>query len=319
MMPVKQGKPVLKIVFGVVALVAGTVAPAAAPLPLADPFILSDGGKYYAYGTSSPSGIVALVSDDLKTWSWPEGRAGYLALDKQDSFGARGFWAPEVYRVGNEYLMFYSAEEHVCVATSASPLGPFRQDRKEPLLKDRGNIDSSLFRDDDGRPYLFWVHYNNRNEIWMAELEPDCRTIRPGTAHLIAWPEQPWELVFNTINEGPFVVKHGGTYYLTYSGNGYTSPNYGIGCATAKSVAGPWVKYADNPVFQSPGGLVGVGHHALFTDKDGVRRIVFHAHNSVTNVHPRLTHIGTYAFEKRPSGPDRLVVDKAFFTPVLRP
>ena len=119
-------------------------------VPLADPFILCENGVYYAYGTyRSNEGIGLATSTDLVHWKMGEGEDG-LALRKDDSFGARHFWAPEVYRVGGRYVMYYSAETHVCAATADSPLGPFRQAEKKPILE-RGGIDNSLFIDDDGR------------------------------------------------------------------------------------------------------------------------------------------------------------------------
>ena len=48
-------------------------APVERLVPLGDPFILTWQGKYYAYGTSSPNGIVVYVSDDLKNWTVPSG------------------------------------------------------------------------------------------------------------------------------------------------------------------------------------------------------------------------------------------------------
>src|SRR3546814_14527931 len=55
-----------------------------------------------------------------------------------------------------------------------------------------------------------------------------------------------------SVNEGPYVLKHQGLYYLIYSGNGYTSQEYGIGFSVADGPAGPWRKYAGNPILQSP-------------------------------------------------------------------
>ncbi|MBO4549886.1 MAG: hypothetical protein J5733_04070, partial [Bacteroidaceae bacterium] len=46
-------------------------------VPLADPYILLDGGTYYAYGTNDANGIRCYTSDDLRTWKY-EG----LALNK---------------------------------------------------------------------------------------------------------------------------------------------------------------------------------------------------------------------------------------------
>lgn len=286
------------------------------PVPFADPFILYDHGIYYAYGSCSDDGIAVLVSDDLETWYYPEGRAGYLALNKTDSYGDRWFWAPEVYRIGDTYYMYYSAEEHICVAESLSPLGPFVQAEKRPMLKERG-IDNTLFIDRDGTPYLFWVRFRGGNEVWMAELEEDYKTIKPLTERFCIRMGQQWEQVWPAVNEGPFVIERKGTYYLTYSANSYESPQYGIGCATASSISGPWCKYDDNPVYQSPNGLVGAGHHAVFRDRKGRLRVVFHAHYAPGTIHPRLMHITDLRFRKRPGLICKLTIGPEYLTPVL--
>lgn len=282
-------------------------------IPLADPFILYDDGTYYLYGTGSDNGIPVAVSRDMKEWEWPgDGEGMYLALNKDDSFGNYFFWAPEVYKVGDRYLMLYSAEEHICIAESDSPLGPFRQEVKAPLREHKG-IDNHLFIDEDGTPYLFWVHFNNGNEIWVARLSDDCRSIVPGTETFCTKMSQEWEKVWPAVNEGPFVLRHRGKYYLTYSANSYESPAYGIGVAVSDSVTGPWVKSEKNPVLQFAGGLEGVGHHALFTDARGKRRIVFHSHNRPGNIHPRIIHIGEYSFRN-----GTIRISKDFFTPAMK-
>ena len=119
-------------------------------IPLADPFILCEGGIYYLYGTGAADGIAVCTSTDLMQWQWPDGKPMYLALSKEDSYGDKWFWAPEVYHIGDLYYMYYSAEEHFCVATATSPLGPFVQRQKAPMRSEKG-IDNSLFIDDDGR------------------------------------------------------------------------------------------------------------------------------------------------------------------------
>lgn len=132
-------------------------------VPLADPFILCDKGVYYAYGTGSDNGIPVYISRDLKNWKSPSGDDKvHLALDKRDSYGNKWFWAPEVYLIDGTYYMYYSAEEHICVATSESPLGPFRQKEKRPMIEGR-NIDNSLFIDSNGQAYLFWVKIDTCN------------------------------------------------------------------------------------------------------------------------------------------------------------
>jgi GH43 family beta-xylosidase len=272
-------------------------------LPLADPFILYHDQLYYAYGTSDANGIVVYTSPDLRYWT----KAPALALHKNDSYADRWFWAPEVYHLNGQFYMYYSADEHICVATANSPLGPFKQDVKQPMWEDKA-IDHSLFIDDDGKAYLFFVRFTDGNAIWMAELENDYMTIRTNTVRLCFAVSQSWENDMGRVTEGPFCVKHKGYYYLTYSANDYRSQNYGVGYAYTVNLASEWNKYRGNPVLQKPNGLVGTGHHCLFRDKDDQWRMAFHAHKSETGVNPRETYITSVGFAAPPRGADTLTV-----------
>ncbi|MGN0852367.1 MAG: family 43 glycosylhydrolase [Kiritimatiellia bacterium] len=265
-------------------------------VPFADPFILLDGGTYYAYGTCSENGIGVAVSANLETWRLGVGRsAGNLALDKADSFGDKWFWAPEVYRIGDRYVMYYSADLHVCAAVADSPLGPFRQTVREPLFAAAGTIDNSLFFDTAGRPWMVFVKFDHGNVICLAEMEPDCLRVKPGTVRRILSAEAPWERSDPRcrIAEGPFVIYEKGRYVLTYSANDYRDVGYGVGFATAARPEGPWTKSPLNPILQGNWGLKGTGHQSLFRDRQGKWRMAFHAHNGATpdRIHPRCLHI----------------------------
>lgn len=286
------------------------------PVPLADPFILLHNGTYYAYGTGADDGIEIMVSNDLKTWKRAANDENRLALHKNDSYGERWFWAPEVYFINGKFYMYYSAEEHICVATSDSPLGPFKQDEKKPMLEGEKAIDNSLFIDDDGTPYLFFDRFNDGLNIWVAQLEPDLMTLKTETLHPCIHVSQEWETVWPRVNEGAFVIKRDGVYYMTYSANSYESPFYGIGCATATDIMGEWTKYEHNPLLQKPGNLVGVGHSAIFTDKNGNLKKVFHAHRDKNNIHPRNMYITSVTFENV-NGARKLVIDPEYETPLL--
>ena len=287
-----------------------------AKVPFGDPFIMLHNDRYYAYGTQSADGINVYVSDDLKTWRGPVGVKNGLALHKDDVWGDRWFWAPEVYFVNGKFYMYFSADEHINVATSDSPLGPFTQEVKKPMFENEKAIDNSLFIDDDGKPYLIFDRFNDGLNIWVAELEDNLKEIKPGTLHKCINVSQPWEEVWPRVNEGAFVIKRNGTYFMKYSANSYESPFYGIGFATAKHINGPWVKYENNPIFQKPGDLVGVGHSAFFTDREGNLRIVFHAHNSKERIHPRHMYISTVTFEEK-DGKEIMKIDENYMTPVL--
>lgn len=267
-------------------------------VPLGDPFILYYNNMYYAYGTQSDDGIVVYTSSDLKTWE----KQPKLALSKDDSYADRWFWAPEIYYIKekNKFFMYYSADEYICVAVSDSPLGPFKQDEKKPMYEGFG-IDNSLFIDDDGKAYISFVRSVDGtgtlgNSIWVAELENDLKTIKTETLTPGLHVTEAWENVWPRVTEAPFIVKHAGKYYMTYSANSYESPLYGVGYAIADSPMGPWIKYEKNPVLQKNDGLQGVGHSAMFTDKEGKLRIVFHAHFSNTSIHPRLMYVKDVTF-----------------------
>lgn len=288
-----------------------------ARVPLGDPFIMLWQGKYYAYGTNSGDRVVVYVSDDLLTWSIPAGVSNGLVLKKDDVWADRWFWAPEVYHVNGNFYMYYSADEHICVAKSDSPLGPFTQEIQKPMIEGEKCIDNSLFIDDDGKPYLFFDRFNDGLNIWVAELEENLINLKPETMRKCINVSQLWEEVWPRVNEGPFVIKHKGIYYMTYSANSYESQFYGIGVSTAANIKGPWSKYRNNPILQKPGNLVGVGHSAMFTDKKGKLRIVFHAHNNNKQIHPRHMYISTVSFENK-EGKEVMVINKNYITPTLK-
>lgn len=261
-------------------------------VPLADPYILLDNGKYYAYGTHDASGIRCYSSDDLRTWK-DEGQA----LNKANCTETQWFWAPEVYHVGDKYIMYFSANEHLFAATATSPKGPFIQVgsyQMESLIGDEKCIDSHVFFDDNGKAYVFFVRFTDGNCIWQAQLEDDYITPKAGTLRKCFAVSQTWENKMGRVNEGPNVIKIGKKYYLTYSGNDYRSQDYGVGYATTTNIAsGTWSKFAGNPILCRFDDLVGTGHHSLFYDKEGILRIVFHSHYSEEKVGDRLMYIGT--------------------------
>lgn len=266
------------------------------PVPLADPHIMLHNNTYYAYGTNSADGIEVYSSTDLEYWK----KADQLALKGEDSWGATAklFWAPEVYYIQskNKFFMYYSSNERVCVATSDSPLGPFKQESVRPMISGEKTIDNTLFINDDGKAYMYFDRFNDGNNIWVVELESDLQTVKMATMTKCFAVSQPWEEIAPRVVEAPYVIKHKNIYYMAYSANNYQSHFYGIGYATATSPMGPWTKYAGNPIFQKPKHLVGVGHNAIFKDKEGKLKSVFHAHRSATFIHPRDMYVTDVSF-----------------------
>lgn len=300
-----------------------SAAPKDNALFLADPFILENNGVFYIYGTSARNGIIVYKSSDLKNWKGPCGATEGLALHKSNSWGSKNFWAPEVYKIGNRFLMTYSAEEQIAYAWSNSPTGPFINTDKTPYLNEKG-IDSHIFIDNDGTPYMFWVRFDGGNVIFQAEMSKDLKTIKMDTVkQIIKVREGTWEKTKSdpvaNVAEGPFIIKRNNIYYLTYSCNHYQSPDYAVGYATASSLKGPWTRYDKNPILLNHGGYRGTGHHALLKTSKGKWYIVYHAHYSKDRVGPRRTLISPITFKKnRNGGPDSLEVSDEIIEPILK-
>ena len=253
----------------------------------ADPFVLYDSGTYYLYATNDGNyGYIVYTSDDLVNW-----KARGYAL-KKNGAAAGGLWAPEVFKYGDTYYMVYTAQEHIGIATADSPLGPFI-DRSGRLLEEIKTIDGHFFLDDDGKVYLYFVStgdwsYNgftakHQNNIWGGEFDLATFQFVSGPNLLVEWEEGEW-----LVNEGPEMLKHNGTYYLTFSVQGYGSTTYSVHYATSGDPIGTFVKPADNTVLVTadPGrtdpdaNLYGTGHHCFTTAPNGDLMIVYHAHRS---------------------------------------
>jgi beta-xylosidase len=272
------------------------------PLPIqniGDPFVLrASDGSYICYATSAPDGFKAWTSPDLVHWQ----PAGYVYTRRPDSWGVADFWAPEVVFHQGKYVMHYSARWgenqslRLGVALADSPLGPFTDAFNRPMF-DLGfaTIDGHVFFDDDGHIYLYYSRDCSENivdgihesDLYVAELAPDLLSLKSEPI-LITRPEQPWEIRSGNEwrwNEGPFLLKHAGRYYLMYSANFFASRDYAVGYAVAERPTGPFVKSTHNPVLASPSPEIsGPGHNSVTTTPDGkTLMIVYHIHTDPKN------------------------------------
>lgn len=283
-----------------------------------DAFLLEYDGTYYIYCTTEndtpaftsdhpyfetdkngEDGIEVHVSKNLIDWE----NGGYC-LKKGDAFGERWFWAPEVSYYKGRFYMVYSADEHPAIAVSDSPMGPFKAFTDGPLRKE-GSIDGHLLFDDDGSIYLYFAAFDNGNKIKVARMSDDLTKIEHEYENvLISADEQPWEMKDCRIAEGPFVLKHKGLYYLTYSANHTRCEDYAVGYAVSEHPYGPFRKYEHNPILHRFDDIVGTGHHSFAPTKDENRYLcVYHCHSgSHVDFKPRMVCIAEAVFEENPDG-----------------
>ena len=225
---------------------------------VADPFILFHEGKYYLYGTTvHEQGFKVFQSNDLINWE----DKGFC-LKKGDVKGDVipipwetnayfGFWAPEVIFYREKFYMIYTVDDHLGIAVSQSPLGPFTQEKKEWIIPENA-IDGHLFVDDDNSIYLFY-RWREKNKIAGVKLNEDMQSVDKSTTKILLTPgEFPWEEAKKGVIgiEGPFLLKHKGRYYLSYSANDCSSPFYAVGYAVSDQPLGEYKKFSGNPILQ---------------------------------------------------------------------
>ena len=278
--------------------------------PGADPFLMKYSGKYYIYCTTenneklqSPSafntdkdgkdGFYVYQSDDLTHW---ENKG--LCLSKEDAMGDRWFWAPEVSYYKGKFYMVYTAQEHLAVAVSDNPTGPFKK-HSEGWLRNGAAIDGHLLFDDSGI-YLYYVRLEGGNRIFAAKMSDDLKRIEHEYEDVLIQAEEEWETADCLVAEGPFVIKHNGLYYLSYSCNHTRSEDYAVGYAVSDSPTGIFKKYEGNPILHKKGDIVGVGHNSYMPTDDENRFIcAYHCHSGDTdNFKPRMVWLCEAVFEK---------------------
>jgi hypothetical protein len=160
-----------------------------------DPAVLKTDEGYFLVATSNdaPDSFPILHSNDLEHWEpagfvFPEGEAPEWTATGRH---LGDFWAPEMARVGDEYWLCYTARQKsnalaIGIAKADHPTGPWR-DSGRPLITggvvlfppppesglpmpaaSGGVIDSHVFVDADGTPFLFWKQ--DTNGVWPRPL-----------------------------------------------------------------------------------------------------------------------------------------------------
>ncbi|MFA5293001.1 MAG: family 43 glycosylhydrolase [Phycisphaerae bacterium] len=226
---------------------------------IADPAILKTSNGNYTYYLAG-TGTERYVSNDMVNWI----RTGdYINLTPYLTY--TNLWASElVEKDGHFYFYFCTpvdslGKRAIFVADANSPDGVFSPlpvpvgGVWQPVLELPNNvsiIDPHVFIDDDGTPYMFLTRDLARSgqacKIDVVKLKQNMYET-DGTKYFLLQPSQTWE---NTWQEGVSVIKHNGTYYLTWSSQYWGGHMYAVGYATASNPIGPYTKSSYNPLLK---------------------------------------------------------------------
>ncbi len=176
---------------------------------------------------------------DMKHWTdhGPIMKATDFKWAKADA------WASQAIEKDGKYW-FYTAVEHddthpgkaIGVAVSDSPTGPFVDAKGSALVSNQmtpkgthswEDIDPTVFTDDDGTT---WIAWGNR-QAYIARLKPS----------MVEVDGEITEITPPHFEEGPWLHKRDGIYYLTYASlDRATHRDEKVSYATAPSIEGPW-------------------------------------------------------------------------------
>jgi len=266
--------------------------------------VLRTAEGYFAFGTDGPDRYAfhqsqkefpVLYSPDLKHWDFETG-----ALEIPKTIEELHFWAPEVAENNGTFYLYYSAggiegQDHkIRVAISKSPRGPYEGEDKPLIANEPFTIDAQPFQDpitDDW--YLFFAkdffQYPTGTGIAVIRLEDTLTKTKGDIIPLLRghadwqiyernrfWYDKTWPTWFCV--EGPFVIHRHNKYWMFYSGGNWHASEYGVGCAVAETVTGPYKDiYAGPGVLTTGNGLYGPGHCSIVVGPDDNDYICFHA------------------------------------------
>lgn len=246
---------------------------------MADPFVYQADGFYYLIATGDAEDgrfLPIYRSKDFVNWEFVRGA---VEKGKEGAWNRKNFWAPEVVENDGRFYLHYTGcadgypgneGNRVGLAVSESPEGPFED---VGVVVPTSSLDGSAWQDTDGKWYLYYAtdfgdpDGKKQGQIYVDRLL-DFQTVEGKPKLIVDW---------NGWQEGPFMVKEGGIYYLTYSINGWKSDRYQVRFATSSSPTGPFVEPEEgNPVLSSTDEVKGPGHHMILQDGAGDRWMIYH-------------------------------------------
>ncbi|WDF56149.1 glycoside hydrolase family 43 protein [Mucilaginibacter sp. KACC 22063] len=234
---------------------AGCITTAFAQNPIiqtnytADPAPLVYNGKVYLYTSHDEDNSTWFVmnnwklytTEDMVNWTDHGQVAGYKTFDWSNGDA----WAIQVVQRNGKFYLYApvkSKDKHrsaIGVAVSDSPYGPFYDPLGKPLVSvSNGDIDPTVYIDDDGQAYLYW----GNPDCYYAKLNDDMISVK-GEPVPVPMTEASFGKRDGVANrptlyeEGPWLYKRNSLYYLIWAGG--PLPEH-IGYSTSKSPLGPW-------------------------------------------------------------------------------
>ncbi|WP_262286396.1 family 43 glycosylhydrolase [Micromonospora sp. MA102] len=243
----------MALVVSLLALLGFVPATARADNPIvqtiytADPAPLVHNGRVYLYTGHDEDNSTYFTMKEWRVWSsadmvnWTD-HGSPLSL-ASFSWASANAWAGQVVQRNGRFYWYVpmtvraTGQMGIGVAVADSPTGPFRDAIGHPLVSN-GEIDPTVFIDDDGQGYLYW----GNPHLWYVKLNQD----------MVSYSGSPTQIPLTTsgfgtrtgdpnrptlFEEAPWVYKRNGLYYLVFAAKCCSEF---IAYSTAPGPLGPW-------------------------------------------------------------------------------
>lgn len=248
-------------------------------------------------GASVPS----YRSKDLQHWE-PGPRAFEIGAPKwvreavPRNRNGNDFWAPDLIRVGDRYLLYYSVsswgrnDSVIALATNATldPADPAYRWVDEGIVlrstsdDDFNAIDPAAVLDGDGRMWLAFGSFWGGIRLVELDAKTGKRLAADSPIHALARQDQI---------EGPFIHRRGGKYYLFVAWGwccrGINS-TYNVRVGRSDRITGPYLDRDGRDmrhgggtlVVGTEGSFIGPGQPSVFTNDAGRDHLVCHFYDA---------------------------------------
>ena len=214
--------------------------------------------------------LEGLQSRENQVTIWKAGNQGYYDGDNYAARGYRYIWAPEIHRVGNYWVVYFTESQssgnlfgiycHALILpgdqdpyetalTSADQQSQWTDYRVNKASDVTDSLDSlgksfcldmTYFKDEvDGKSYVIWAgkptasYQGSSTDLFIAEVSEEQPWVVTSAATRLTCSEYGWERIRYCVNEGPTVLQKDGNIFLCYSVSG-TGSEYAIGMCSAK-------------------------------------------------------------------------------------
>lgn len=267
--------------------------------PGADPWVVRCAGEYFLCQADARGAISVWRSSTLIE----RGEQRVVWTPPARGWNRRQVWAPELHHVDGRWYIYYAASNGrnaahrmgVLQSVGDDPQGQYidlgmmytgDDDRGE--LNNRWAIDGTLLPL-RGRLYFVWSGWEGLADVqhlYIAGMA-DPATIGTRRVQLCDNDTHLWERVSHCpkqrgLCEGPQALHRHGKVFLIYSCSASWQCHYKLGMLVMDERSDPldprsWTK-VDQPVFESSGDVVGVGHCCFTQSPDGAEDwIIYHA------------------------------------------